>query len=213
MRYDRPFVLPGQPEDEAAKAEAEQSPPCPPGAEPGKGRLRGSLVAVVVAVAAALGVWMWMDSDSRAAHSAKEEARRIAQSSEAYVVMDDPAPEPYRSPEKSPPARERSAGESAVEPPPEPETTPVDPAPDIERHAQVVEAMEQGQHYTAIGRHAAAASHYAEAAQLDPDNASVRYKLALAYVRAGQTASARREMAKLEELDPSLASLLGNLLR
>jgi Flp pilus assembly protein TadD len=84
---------------------------------------------------------------------------------------------------------------------------------ELTRQARIIEALDQGQLYAAIGRHDVAASHYSEAVRLDPGNAPARYRLALAYVRDGQEAPARREMAALKELDPSLASLLRNLLR
>jgi Flp pilus assembly protein TadD len=206
MVYDRPFFLPGQDEEAEAKEAARA-------VEPGKAGLRGSVVVMAAAVTAAVGAWIWLDNDSRAAHSAQAEARRIAQSSDAYVVTDEPSPRPRQASEKSSPTGERVASESSAEAALAAETPSAGQPPEVQRQAQVVEAMEQGRLYTTIGRHDVAAAHYAEAAQLDPSNASVRYKLALAYVRSGQTASARREMAKLEQLDPSLASLLGNLLR
>lgn len=211
MRYDRPFFLPGM-SGEAEAGEEVKPPKSPQDGESSPAGLRGGVIMVVAAVAAALGLWIWLDGDSRAAHSAPDAARRLARDSEAYVVMDEVAPGPRAASQTSRAPEDSAETESASETPPAAQMPAETEPADIERQAQLIEALEQGQLYTTIGRHRVAASHYAKAVRLDPDNPSLRYKLALAYVRSGQTVCARREMAKLEQQDASLASLLGNLL-
>lgn len=207
MRFDRPFTLPGQAED----TEAEDGSPMD--AEPGRARLRSSVVVIAAAIAAALGTWIWMDSDSRADLTASGRP----QDRPSIIEPSTAAGEPARTSEMMSQDDEPPAAADDVPPgwpaSPTAETPTEDGPAELQRQAQVIEALEQGQLYAAIGRHDVAASHYAEAVRLDPGNAPARYRLALAYVRNGQDAPARREMAALEELDPSLASLLGNLLR
>jgi tetratricopeptide (TPR) repeat protein len=207
MRYDRPFILPERAED----AEVEAGPPQTD--RPRAARLSGGVLALAAVAAAALGAWIWLDDGSRAAHSAPEPARRIVHSTEPSAGTTGPTINPLLGAPDPSVADDRVAGDGSRPSPPTAKTPgAADPA-DARRQAQVVEAMEQGQYYTAIGRHEVAASHYERAVELDPANASARYKAALAYVRCGRTARARREMAALEEMDPNLASLLANLLR
>jgi Flp pilus assembly protein TadD len=206
MRYDRPFILPEQ----AGDGEAQDA--SPPDAEPRKARLTGSVVVAAAAIAAGVGAWIWLDESTRAAHSAPGQTQDVVRAPEPAAAA-EPAPE-EQSEGHTPSRDDERVGPDASSPAPLVANWPsADEPTDVHRQAQIVEAVEQGQLHTTIGRHDVAAWHYAKAAELDPGNASVRYKLALAYVRSGQTAPARREMAALEELDPSLASLLGNLLR
>jgi len=207
MRYDRPFILPERAED----AEAEDG--SPPTAEPRKARLSGSVMALAAGIAAALGAWIWLDGDSRAAHSAPEPARRVVHGNGPSAAAAEPDFKPLLGAQRPSPVGDRVARDVSPAVLPTAKARAAGEPADVQRKAKVVEAMEQGQYYTAIGQHEVAVSHYAKAVELDPGNASARYKAALAYVRSGRTASARREMAALEELDPSLASLLGNLLR
>jgi Flp pilus assembly protein TadD len=65
----------------------------------------------------------------------------------------------------------------------------------------------------AQGRHAEAIRLLEKASRLDPTSADTRYSLGLAYVRTGDIESARGEHVALQDLDPSLANLLGNLTR
>jgi len=207
MRYDRPFILPERAED------ADAGDGSPPTAEPRKAGLRGSVMVLAAAIAAALGAWIWLDGDSHAAHSAPEPARRIVADSGPSAAAAETDFKPLLGAQRPSPVGDRVARDVSPAALPTAKAPAADEPADVQRQAQVVEAMEQGQYYTAVGRHEVAASHYERAVELDPGNASARYKAALAYVRSGRTACARREMAALEELDPSLASLLGNLLR
>jgi len=210
MRYDRPFILP----EPAGDGEGEAEEVSPPDAGARKARLNGRVVMVTAVVAVALGMWIWRDGGRRVAHSAPEQTPPAAHRDEPSTAAEEPALPLQSQPQTASPADDRAAGAMpATMALPTTNAPPADEPTNAAREAQIIEAIEQGQYYTTIGRNDVAASHYAKAAELDPGNASVRYELALAYVRSGQTASARREMAKLKELDPSLASLLANLLR
>lgn len=62
------------------------------------------------------------------------------------------------------------------------------------------------------GDHAAAAAALERVIELDPEHTDARYDLALACVRADDLSGARRQHEELLRLDPSLASLVRNLL-
>jgi tetratricopeptide (TPR) repeat protein len=81
------------------------------------------------------------------------------------------------------------------------------------RHAAGAKALAEGRSAMARGRAADAVAILQEARRIDPGSAAIHYSLGLAYVRTGDFQAARQEMVALKELDPSLANLLGNLVR
>ncbi len=71
----------------------------------------------------------------------------------------------------------------------------------------------RGRTYLKEGRIDEAVSELSEAVRLVPGDADAHYKLGLAYIGKRDRLAALQELAMLERLDPSLASLLGNLVR
>jgi tetratricopeptide (TPR) repeat protein len=63
-----------------------------------------------------------------------------------------------------------------------------------------------------MGRYAAAVEAFQLVVAVSPDHAKARYDLALAAIRIGDLDTGRAQCDRLSTLDPSLASLLGNLL-
>lgn len=75
----------------------------------------------------------------------------------------------------------------------------------------VQQAFSAGQLAMSMGRYDAAVKYFTEVITEDPEYAEAHYRLGLAYVRAGDIISARKERAKLEMLDPERANLLAHL--
>jgi tetratricopeptide (TPR) repeat protein len=80
------------------------------------------------------------------------------------------------------------------------------------RRTRVKEEYQAGRKLMAMGRHAEAVPHFAEAVRLDPGYAEAHYRLGLAYVQAGDIRSAKHTRATLAKLDTELANLLGHLI-
>jgi Flp pilus assembly protein TadD len=72
-------------------------------------------------------------------------------------------------------------------------------------------ALEKAERMMARGEYAHAQSLLRRALDFAPDDAQVRYKLGLTCVMQRDFAGARAELHELRKLDPSLASLLSNL--
>ncbi|MHC4219725.1 MAG: tetratricopeptide repeat protein [Planctomycetota bacterium] len=81
-----------------------------------------------------------------------------------------------------------------------------------QRRTKVREAYEAGKTAMAMGQHAKAAEHFAEAVKLDPSYAEAHYRLGLAYVQGGDLRSAKHTRRELAKLDSDLANLLGHLI-
>ncbi len=81
-----------------------------------------------------------------------------------------------------------------------------------QRRTRVREEYQEGRTLTAMGRHAEAAPHFAEAVRLDPSYADAHYRLGLAYVQAGDLKSAKHTRRELAKLDTDLANLLAHLI-
>ncbi|MHC4129092.1 MAG: tetratricopeptide repeat protein [Planctomycetota bacterium] len=80
------------------------------------------------------------------------------------------------------------------------------------RRTRVREEYEAGRKLMAMGQHAEAVPHFAEAVRLDPTYAEALYRLGLAHVQAGDYKEAKRTRAKLAKLDSELANLLAHLI-
>jgi tetratricopeptide (TPR) repeat protein len=80
------------------------------------------------------------------------------------------------------------------------------------RRTRVREEYDAGRKLMAMGQHAEAVPHFAEAIRLDPGYAEAYYRLGLAHVQAGNYKEAKRTRAKLAKLDSDLANLLGHLI-
>ena len=105
-------------------------------------------------------------------------------------------------------------GQVEAETSPPPPATPT-PAPPAVVEVAVVEPDPVATAYaeTRSLHGAAAITALEHVIELDPDHADARYDLALAFVRLDDLPGARRQHEALRHLDPSLASLLANLLR
>ena len=73
--------------------------------------------------------------------------------------------------------------------------------------------LEAARIFLAAGRHREAIPHLESSIELDPTNSDAHYRLGLSYIRVGKLGLAREEQESLRRLDPSLANLLGNLIR
>lgn len=71
----------------------------------------------------------------------------------------------------------------------------------------------RGRSLIAVGKHRAALPHLEYAIELNPDAPQPHYSLGLAFHALGERDAAREQCELLKDLDPSLASLLGNLTR
>lgn len=80
---------------------------------------------------------------------------------------------------------------------------------DEERAAR--EAFERAERLMATGKYAQATELLTGVLEHSPDDAQAIYKLGLAYVMQRDMVRAREQLARLRTLNPSLASLLGNL--
>lgn len=118
-----------------------------------------------------------------------------------------PATEPLVVPERRPSPRRRAASAGVTR-----QVEPTEPA-----GSKLVSAGRahyfRGRSYLDSGRMDDAVSELTEAVRLAPDHADAHYKLGLAYIGLRDHAGAQQELAMLEKLDPSLASLLGNLVQ
>lgn len=97
-----------------------------------------------------------------------------------------------------------------VETPAPTETETEDDGDDLEI---VDAALRRGRLLCGMGRYREAIPVLDEAVVVDPDAADVRYQLAIAHIRMRDMGAARAQLIVLEELDPSLANLLKNLVR
>jgi tetratricopeptide (TPR) repeat protein len=81
-----------------------------------------------------------------------------------------------------------------------------------QRRTRVREEYQEGRTLTAMGKHAEAVPHFAEAVRLDPSYADAHYRLGLAYVQVGDLKSAKHTRRELAKLDTDLATLLAHLI-
>ncbi len=81
-----------------------------------------------------------------------------------------------------------------------------------QRRTRVREEYQEGRTLMAMGRHAEAVPHFAEAVRLDPGYADAHYRLGLAYVQVGDLKSAKHTRRELAKLDTDLANLLAHLI-
>jgi tetratricopeptide (TPR) repeat protein len=81
-----------------------------------------------------------------------------------------------------------------------------------QRRTRVREEYQEGRTLMAMGKHAEAVPHFAEAARLDPTYADAVYRLGLAYVQVGDIKSAKHTRRELAKLDTDLATLLAHLI-
>ncbi|MHC4102925.1 MAG: tetratricopeptide repeat protein [Planctomycetota bacterium] len=81
-----------------------------------------------------------------------------------------------------------------------------------QRRTRVREEYQEGRTLMAMGKHAEAVPHFAEAVRLDPSYAEAHYRLGLAYVQAGDLKSAKHTRRELAKLDTDLANLLAHLI-
>ncbi|MHC5005848.1 MAG: tetratricopeptide repeat protein [Planctomycetota bacterium] len=80
------------------------------------------------------------------------------------------------------------------------------------RRTRVREEYKEGRTLMAMGQHAEAVPHFAEAVRLDPSYAEAHYRLGLAYVQVGDLRSAKHTRRELAKLDTDLATLLAHLI-
>ena len=95
---------------------------------------------------------------------------------------------------------------------------PVEPVEPVESEADAAAELvstlrHDGRDAYGRGAYDEAIAAFERLLEIAPDHADARYELALAAVRGGHLALAETQHARLRALDPSLASLLGNLLR
>ena len=81
-----------------------------------------------------------------------------------------------------------------------------------QRRTRVRDEYQEGRTLAAMGRHAEAMPHFAEAVRLDPSYADAHYRLGLAYVQVGDLKSAKHTRRELAKLDTDLANLLAHLI-
>jgi len=81
----------------------------------------------------------------------------------------------------------------------------------IEQERAMRDAFVRAERLMAMGKYDEATDLLREVIEHSPDDAQAHYKLGLAFVMQRDMASARAQLAKLRELNPSLASLLANL--
>lgn len=183
-----------------------------------RGGLRGQVVAFVTAVAAVLAVWIWQQTGSPASAVGADQAASTPKADPKQTdTSRDAGPSPAAGPEHAPPAEAVDAPASAVDR--DPVTTEQASNLDFnytaespeQRSRRAADLLAAGKRALSAGRSRAAIRTLREVVELDPDLADAHYNLGLAYVLAGETESARVVQRDLEKLDPSLASLLGNL--
>jgi Flp pilus assembly protein TadD len=181
--------------------------------EPGVTPVSGWLVVSGAVIAVVLGLWMLFDTSGvmspRGSNAAPaSDPVLIVAEADAFV------PAAALGEERPTVAAATSATTSAAPPATDDDATAESADPDeITRNPAMLEAFAEGERLAAIGRHREAARVLRLAVALDPTYAPAHYRLGLAYLMGGRRADARAQLEKLEPLDPSLASLLENLLR
>jgi Flp pilus assembly protein TadD len=164
--------------------------------------LKTAIAILVLGFVVGTGVWLWSESPA-GRQKAAAEAPTTTADGEAVIRYAESLSGARESSETG-----RAATDNRLE-----MLTTRRVSKERERAEVMRNAYEEGRSLMAVGRHAEAVPHLAEAIRLDPDFADGHYRLALAYLQVGNINGARSEKAVLEELDPSLANLLGHLIR
>jgi len=184
--------------------------------------LRGQVVVFAAAVAGVLAVWIWQQSNTPASASgaAKEPPHQHRPGSAPPITAEErdqsdgsrPTPATDTAPpgDDAQPTRSPSADRHQRSSPLEFHYTAQPSEAQLQRAAEL---LAQGKRALAMRQSDKAIGSLREAVQLDPGSADARYNLGLAYVLADDHQSARQQHRKLQALDPSLASLLDNLIQ